>query len=133
MSLPMALLLALVVGGAVLFGMGADEAAIMKAGAVVGVWLVVVIVLHAVGRAQSSGQAHGIARLLAEARAVHGQGVALAETEQAQRTKATKDEFEASMEKVRKQWGNVDDVQAGLEEAVKTKLANTAPMLLGQE
>lgn len=130
MSLPMAMLLALVVGGAVLFGMGADESAVLKAGVVVGVWLVVVIVLHAVGRAQSSGQAKGIARLLTEARAAHAQGFALAEAERDARTQATKDEFDASTEKVKKQWGNVDDVQANFEEAVKTKLANTAPMLL---
>jgi hypothetical protein len=45
-------------------------------------------------------------------------------------TKAIKDEFESAMEKIKKQWGNVDDVQADFEEVVKQKLTYKVPLLL---
>ena len=130
MSLPMAMLLALVIGGAVLFGMGADQAAIEKAVLVVGVWLVVVLCLHFIGKQQASSSAQSIAKLLIEARGVHACGRALIDAERDTQTQAIKDEFDAAMEKIKKQWGNVDDVQADFEEVVKQKLTYKVPLLL---
>ena len=130
MSLPMAMLLALVIGGAVLFGMGADQMAIEKAVLVVGVWLVVVLCLHFLGKRQAADSAQAIAKLLNSARAVHAVGRNLNETECDTQTKAIKDEFESAMEKIKKQWGNVDDVQADFEEVVKQKLTYKVPLLL---
>ncbi len=130
MPLPMILLLLVIVGGALGFGLGGNQPAFIKAGGLAGGMLALALLLHFAGKSQGRELAEKTAGSLVSARQLYKAAFKAAEERRDQATKRLTAAFEQASAKLQQQWENADSIQADFEQRAKDKLTNKVPQLL---
>ncbi len=128
---PPLLLIPFIVGScaALAFGMGADANAFAIAGGVAAVLVLIVSILHYMGKTAAKPTATAIATALAEANRLHGAAIAAAQARHDEECARAKDELDRTSAAIAEQWNRSDDIEAEFETAARTKLEAQTPRI----
>ncbi len=131
---PPALLVPFLVGSgvALAFGLGATPTTFGIAGGVVAVLVIVVSVLHYMGKAAAKPTATAIATALAEASRLHAAAGEAARKRHEKEGARIKDEFERTSAAIAEQWNRADDIEAEFESAAREKIETQTPRIAAQ-
>lgn len=122
-----AIIVALLIGGGVAYGLGANQSALIAGGAVAAVLALLLIIIHQSGLKTAKPQGLALVEALGKAKDYHASTSEFLKTRLANESTRLQSEFDEAVAHIETERGKVDEVEARFKKRAKDKLENQFP------